>query len=87
MAPGRRIRLARLLLLLPAMSITKIAGLVLLVAAAVLLFLGVQATGTIGEKITDGVTGHYTHATMQYFVAGGIAGAVAVGLLIFGRAA
>ena len=64
---------------------TKLAAVVLLVLGAILLFYGVQATGSVGEKISDGLTGEYTRSTTRYLVGGAVAAAAGVALLLFGR--
>lgn len=75
--------LARVLLLIQCMTISRIVGIVLLAAAAVLLFFGIQATGTFGEKVVEGVTGKYTHNTMVYIVSGVCAAAAGLALVVF----
>lgn len=57
-------------------------GIVLLVAGAILLFFGLRATDSVGESITEGLTGKYTDRTTWYIV-GGAAAAVVGGLMAF----
>lgn len=66
------------------MNALKVVGLVLLVLGAVFLFFGVNATGTFGEKVTEGLTGEYTDGTMKYLIGGALCGAAGVGLMVFG---
>jgi hypothetical protein len=58
-----------------AMPSKKIAGLVLLVAGAVALYFGFQATETL--------TGDYSDQTMLYLIGGAIAAVAGLGLLVF----
>ena len=62
----------------------KIAGIVLLAAGGVLLFFGLQSTDSVSEKLVEGVTGRYSQGTMRYLIAGAVAGAAGLGLLLFG---
>lgn len=62
------------------MSPMRILGLVVLVIGVVLLVFGINATHSIGERVTEGVTGKYTSGTMWYIIAG-IAGIVVGGAL------
>lgn len=60
-------------------------GIVLLIGGLVLLFFGIQSTGAFGEKIVQGVTGHYTDNTMTYLIGGGVAALIGLVLLLTGR--
>ena len=57
----------------------QIIGIVLLVVGAILLFLGYQASQSMGEQVIESLTGRFTDSTTWYFVAGA---AAAVGGLI-----
>ncbi len=67
------------------MNGTKILGIVLVVAGAILLYFGINATESVGEQVVEGVTGRYTDNTMWYLIGGGVAAAAGIGLLLFGR--
>lgn len=55
------------------MSTNRIIGIVLLVAGAILLYFGFQASQSVGEQVVEGVTGSFTDNTVWYFVLGGAA--------------
>ncbi len=57
------------------MSIQRIIGLLLLVVGVTLLFFGYNASQSVGERVVEGVTGHFTNQTM-WFLIGGIAAMV-----------
>lgn len=69
------------------MSITRVLGVVLLVAGVVLIILGVVASRSLADSLSTVFMGHLTKSTMWYII-GGIASAV-VGLVltlgVFGR--
>lgn len=65
------------------MSTNQILGIVLLVAAAILVYLGYQASQSLGEQVHETLTGRFTNSTVWYFVFGAVA-AVA-GFLIVRR--
>lgn len=67
------------------MSGSKIAGIVLLVVGAILLYFGFNATDSVGEQVVEGVTGRYTDETMWYLIGGGIAAVGGLVLLLTGR--
>jgi drug/metabolite transporter (DMT)-like permease len=62
------------------MSTQRILGLALLVVGIVFLVMGLQATDSVGDTVTEGLTGKYTDKTMWYIV-GGLAAAIVGGLL------
>ena len=64
------------------MSIQRIIGLVLLAIGVALLFFGYNASQSVGERIVEGVTGHFTNQTM-WFLIGGIATIVGGAALTF----
>lgn len=67
------------------MNGSRILGLVLLVAGAICLYFGLQATDSVGEQVVEGVTGRYTDDTMWYLIGGAVAGVAGLGLLLFGK--
>jgi len=68
------------------MSSQRILGVVLLAVGIGLLIFGLNATDSVGEKVTEGLTGKYTDKTTWYII-GGVALALAGGAmaLIGGR--
>ena len=62
------------------MSLQRIVGIVLLVVGAVLLVMGLKASDSFVDQVSDTVTGKYTNSTTWYIV-GGIGTAV-LGLLL-----
>jgi hypothetical protein len=66
------------------MSIARIFGLVLLAIGIVLLIFGYNASQSVGERIVEGITGHFSNQTMWYLI-GGVAAVVGgLGLAVWG---
>ena len=61
----------------------KIVGLVLLVAGAVALYFGLQATDAPLEQARESLTGDYSDQTMLYLIGGAAAAVAGLGLLLF----
>jgi uncharacterized membrane protein len=60
-------------------------GIVMLVVGVVLLFFGLNATDSVSDTVSEGVTGRYTDETMWYLIGGA---ALAIGgalMAFFGR--
>jgi hypothetical protein len=64
------------------MSTSRIIGLVLLVVGVTLMIFGYNASQSVGERIVEGFTGHFTNQTM-WFLIGGIAAIVVGAALAF----
>lgn len=62
------------------MSGNKILGVVLLVIGAILLFFGYNASQSLGDQLTETLTGKFTDDTMGYIMAG--SASVVVGALL-----
>lgn len=62
------------------MGMAKIAGIVLLVVGILLLFFGWQSTQSMGEQLSETVTGRFSDETMWYLIGG--AAAVVAGLFL-----
>jgi drug/metabolite transporter (DMT)-like permease len=67
-----------------AMHWSRILGIALLVAGAILLYMGWNASESVTEDLHRGLTGRFTEETRNHFVGGGVAAAVGVVLLLFG---
>lgn len=66
------------------MSVSKILGIMLLVAGILIFAFGIHASYSLTEKVVEGVSGRYTEHTMAYII-GGIVLMVGGGLLtLFG---
>lgn len=62
------------------MSPQRIIGVVALIVGVILLVLGVNASHSVADSVTNTFTGHFTQATTWYII-GGIAAAI-FGLLL-----
>lgn len=70
------------------MNSTRTLGIILLVGGLILLFFGLRATDSLGESISEGLTGKYTDRTTWYLVGGAAAAVVGASLaLVGGRSA
>lgn len=67
------------------MTRNQIGGIVLLIAGAILLYFGYEASQSVGEQLHETFTGRFTDSTTWYFVLGGVAAAAGIGLLMFRR--
>lgn len=64
------------------MKNSKLIGIVLLAAGAVLLYFGINATNAPAEEISEALTGKYSDNTMMYLVGGGIAAVAGLFMLV-----
>jgi len=55
------------------MSQSRIFGIVLLVAGAALLVIGMNASHSVGDQVSQTFTGRFTKETMWYLIGGGAA--------------
>jgi hypothetical protein len=62
------------------MSPQRILGIVILVVGVVLLIIGMQATDSLGERLSNTFTGHWSDKT-NFYIIGGIAAIIGGGLL------
>jgi len=65
------------------MSANKIAGTILIVVGAGLLYFGLQATGSLTEGVQETFTGRYSDETMFHLIAGGVS--LVVGIVMVTR--
>lgn len=69
------------------MASRKILAFVLLVVGLILLFFAYQSSQSVGDQVTEAVTGRFTDSTIWFLVLGAASAAAGVGLLLFGRSA
>lgn len=65
----------------------KILGIVLLVVGVILLFFAYQSSQSLGDQVTEAVTGRFTDATTWYLILGAASAVAGAGMLLFGRSA
>lgn len=58
----------------------KVVGVALLVVGALLLFFGWQSSQSLGDQVSEAITGRFTDTTMWYIIGG--AAATAAGLFL-----
>ncbi|ACL73565.1 membrane protein [Thioalkalivibrio sulfidiphilus HL-EbGr7] len=63
---------------------TRVLGIALLVGGGLLLWMGFGATETFTEQAHEAITGRYSDTTTGYLVAGGVAVAAGLALVLFG---
>jgi di/tricarboxylate transporter len=63
---------------------TRILGIALIVAGAIMLYMGWTATESFTEQASDALTGRYTEDTRLYLIGGAVAAIVGFVLLFFG---
>ncbi|MBR9871806.1 MAG: DUF3185 family protein [Gammaproteobacteria bacterium] len=64
------------------MGSSKLIGIVMLVVGVILLYFGYQSTQSVGNQLTEAVSGRFTDETMWYLI-GGAAITVAGAFLTF----
>jgi len=62
------------------MKDTRLIGLVLAVVGVILLYFGWQSSGSLGDQVTEAVTGRFTDDTMFFIIGGAVA--IAAGLFM-----
>ncbi|SFX28948.1 DUF3185 family protein [Marinospirillum alkaliphilum] len=62
-------------------------ALVLLVVGLILLFFAYQSSQSVGDQVTEAVTGRFTDSTIWFLILGAAAAVAGVGLLLFGKSA
>lgn len=65
------------------MSNNKIAGLILIVVGAGLLYFGLQASDSLAEEVQETFTGRFSDETMFYLIGGGVS--LVVGIVMVTR--
>jgi hypothetical protein len=69
------------------MASNRILALVLLVVGLILLFFAYQSSQSLGDQVTEAVTGRFTDSTTWFLILGAASAAAGVGLLLFGKSA
>jgi hypothetical protein len=59
-------------------------ALVLLVVGVILLFFAYQSSQSLGDQVTEAVTGRFTNSTTWFLILGAAASVAGIGLLLFG---
>ncbi|ANB02361.1 DUF3185 family protein [Ectothiorhodospira sp. BSL-9] len=67
------------------MATNKILALVLIVVGLILLFLAYQSSQSVGDQLTEAVTGRFTDSTIWFLLLGAASAVAGVGMLLFGR--
>lgn len=67
------------------MTANRTLALVLLVVGAILLFFAYQSSQSLGDQVTEAVTGRFTDSTTWFLILGAAAAVAGVGLLLFGK--
>lgn len=63
---------------------TRILGIALIVAGAIMLYMGFTATESFTEQASEALTGRFTEDTRLYLIGGAVAAIVGFVLLFFG---
>lgn len=69
------------------MATNKVLALVLIVVGLILLFFAYQSSQSLGDQVTEAVTGRFTDSTIWFLILGAASAVAGVGMLIFGRSA
>lgn len=65
----------------------KFLAIVLLIIGLILLFLAYESSQSLGDQVTEAVTGRFTDSTIWFLILGAASAIVGVGLLQFGKSA
>ncbi|ALP53574.1 hypothetical protein Tel_10755 [Candidatus Tenderia electrophaga] len=63
----------------------RILAIVLLVVGLILLFFAYQSSQSLGDQVTEAVTGRFTDSTTWFMILGAASAVAGVGLLLFGK--
>lgn len=64
---------------------SKILGIVLLVVGLILLFFAYQSSQSLGDQVSEAITGRFTDSTIWFLILGAASAVAGVGLLVFGK--
>lgn len=67
------------------MTTNRILAFVLLVVGLILLFFAYQSSQSLGDQVTEAVTGRFTDSTTWFLILGAASTAAGVGLLLFNK--
>jgi hypothetical protein len=67
------------------MKDTKLIGLICIVAGAILLYFGWQSSQSIGDQLTESLTGRFTDDTLLFIIGGAVALVAGLYLSLRGR--
>lgn len=67
------------------MTNNRILAIVLLVVGFILLFFAYQSSQSLGDQVTEAVTGRFTDSTLWFLVLGAASAVAGIGLLLFGK--
>lgn len=63
----------------------RILAIVLIVVGLILLFFAYQSSQSLGDQVTEAVTGRFTDSTTWFLILGAASAVAGVGLLLFGK--
>lgn len=69
------------------MTHNKTLALVLLVVGLILLFFAYQSSQSMGDQVTEAITGRFTDSTLWLYIAGAASTVAGIGMLLTGRSA
>ncbi|WP_018146289.1 DUF3185 family protein [Thioalkalivibrio sp. AKL6] len=67
------------------LALNKILAVVLIVVGLILLFFAYRSSQSLGDQVTEAVTGRFTDSTIWFLVLGAASAAAGVGLFFFGK--
>ncbi|WP_040576784.1 DUF3185 family protein [Methylophaga lonarensis] len=67
------------------MANTRLLGMILLVIGAILLYFGWQSSQSIGDQLTEAVTGRFTDETMWFIISGAVSVVVGAYFAVTGK--
>lgn len=62
----------------------RVLGIAALVVGLVLVAFGLNASDSVADSVSEGLTGRFTDTTMWYLIGGGALAAIGVGMAAFG---
>lgn len=62
----------------------KVLAIVMLVVGLILLFFAYQASESVGDQLSEAVTGNFTDSTTWYLILGAAATAAGIGIMLLG---
>lgn len=69
------------------MASNRILALVLLIVGLILLFFAYQSSQSLGDQVSEAVTGRFTDSTTWFLILGAASAVAGVGMLMFGKSA